>query len=116
MNRPEVRIISPQTEESRPANISKSEEEALLAKYGYGSTPNSYSTYQEPTKNDPNSGLTFEEMVKRDEEKRKEEILRRNHLQRGPKPITFEGDYTSETRYGSDDGFSFKVNVVTNIK
>jgi len=114
MQRPEVRIINPQTEEIKPADISKYEEEALLAKYGYSYTPNSFSTYQ---KEEPvQKALTFEEMVLQEERRRKEEILRRNHQQRGPNPITFEGDYSSETKYGSEDGFGFKINIVTNIK
>ena len=38
MNRPEVRIIDQQSEEIKPADISQTEKEALLAKYGYGRT------------------------------------------------------------------------------
>lgn len=114
MNRPEVRIVIPQSEEIKPANISKSEEEALLAKYGYGA-PNSYSNFkqvEEPVQNP----LTFEEMVLREEQKKKDEEMRRLHEEKGPKPITFNGEYKSETKYGETDGFSFKINVVTNIK
>lgn len=115
MNRPEVRIVTHQSEEiKKPANISKSEEEALLSKYGYSSVPSSFSTYKKEEA--PTNPLTFEEMVLREDQKKKEEDLRRRHQQSGPKPITFDGDYSSETKYGDSDGFSFKINVVTNIK
>lgn len=115
MNRPEIRIITPQSEEIKPADISRSEQEALLAKYGYSSLPNSFSTY-EKEESSLNNNLTFDEMVRLEEQKLKEEEMRRAHKMSGPKPITFEGDYSSETKYGDSDGFHFKINVVTNIK
>jgi hypothetical protein len=115
MNRPEVRIVTQQSEEIRPADISKSEEEALLAKYGYGSNPNQFSTYKKEETVISNN-LTFEEMVIQEEQKKREEEIRRKYQQSGLKPITFDGDYSSETKYGDQDGFHFKINVVTNIK
>jgi hypothetical protein len=115
MNRPEVRIVSQQSEEIKPANISKSEEEALLAKYGYGSAPNSFSSFKEEPVIESNP-LTFEEMVMREEQKKRDEEMRRKHNQHGPKPITFDGEYRTETTYGETDGITFKINVVTNIK
>jgi len=33
----------------------------------------------------------------------------------GPKPYTFGGNYDSDTIYGTDDGFTFKVNIVSDM-
>ncbi len=101
--RPQVRIIDQQSEEIKPADISQSEAEALLAKYGYGSSqPTNYT--EEPIKNEE----TFEEMVRREEEKR-----------RNTKPTNKRSDgFSSETKWGSDSetGLNFKIEIVTDMK
>lgn len=109
MNRPEVKIIEFQQEEIKPADISQNEADMLLSKYGY-----------RPTIQDNNlpidNGLTFEEMVKRKEEKEKLEKYNQYMKSNGPKPITFGGNYDSEINYGSDDsGYTFKVSVVSDM-
>ena len=115
MQRPEVRIIDYQREEITPADISLSEQEALLAKYGYSSTPLSYNSGQN-TVIEPVNDLSFEEMCRLEEVKKRDEMSRKNHQRSGPKPITFDGDYYSETKYDSQDGMSYKINIVTNIR
>jgi len=105
--RPEVRIIDPQSEEIKPMEIPTSETEALLAKYGYSKSPQ---VSHNPIKN-PHEEETFEEMVKREEEKK----LR----QANPSPKSFNSDgYTSDVKWGSDSetGLNFKIEVVTNMK
>jgi hypothetical protein len=103
--RPEVRIIDHQQEEIKPADISQSEAEALLAKYGYGQSNNT-----QIINNPPKSEETFEEMVRREEEKK------RNH-NRPIIPQRNDG-YTSETKWGSDSesGLNFKIEIVTDMK
>jgi hypothetical protein len=121
--RPEVRLIEPQSEQSAPANIPSWEAEQLLRKYGYDNQQftNRPQQIQEPTTVDPNVNLTFEEMIAQDEARQREEAERqrlRQQQQIGPKPMTFNGQngYESEVRYSSDDGFSFKVEITTDMQ
>jgi hypothetical protein len=65
MNRPEVRIIDQQSEEIKPADISQTEKEALLAKYGYGP----YAQQSVPQYRDPKQDMTFEELCRMEEQK-----------------------------------------------
>ena len=105
--RPEVRIIDHQSEEIKPVEISTSETEALLAKYGYPKNSQvSHNTIQNPHKEE-----TFEEMVKREEEKKLK--------QTNPSPKSFNSDgYTSDVKWGNDSetGLNFKIEVVTDMK
>jgi hypothetical protein len=107
MMRPEVRIVQQQTEEIKPAQISRSEEEALLAKYGFKSPqPN----YNKPS--NPKNNLTFEDMVKQQEAE-----LAQRQRKMSPKPTTFSSnDYYSDEKWGSDDGLNFKVTIVSDMK
>jgi len=121
--RPEVRLIEPQSEQSAPANIPSWEAEQLLRKYGYDNQQftNRPQQIQEPIRVDPNANLTFEEMIAQEEARQREEAERqrlRQQQQMGPKPMTFNGQngYESEVRYSSDDGFSFKVEITTDMQ
>lgn len=121
--RPEVRLIEPQSEQSAPANIPSWEAEQLLRKYGYDNQQfnNRPQQIQEPTTVDPNANLTFEEIIAQEEARQREEAERqrlRQQQQMGPKPMTFNGQngYESEVRYSSDDGFSFKVEITTDMQ
>lgn len=123
MHRTEVRLIEPQSEQSAPANIPSWEAEQLLRKYGYDNQQftNRPQQIQEPTTVDTNTNLTFEEMIAHEEAKQREEAERqrlRQQQQMGPKPMTFNGQngYESEVRYSSDDGFSFKVEITTDMQ
>ena len=96
MNRPEVRIIQNQEEQTQPANIDSWEAEQV------------------------DNGLTFEQMVAQEESRLKEEEMRRRARMNGPKPTTFDGNrgYDSEVKYSSDDdtGFGFKIEITTDMK
>lgn len=109
MNKPEVRIVQDQQEEIRPADISQNEAEMLLAKYGYVSQPQSY---HQPAQD---NGLTFEEMVRQEELKNQQRLQEQMKKLNAPKPYTFGGNYDSDTIYGTDDGFTFKVNIVSDM-
>jgi len=117
MNRPEVRIIQSQQEQTQPANIDSWEAEQLLRKYGH--QPQQFSTREEPQQPVDN-GLTFEEMVAREEARLKEEEIRRQQRMNGPRPTTFNGSrgYDSEVKYSSDEdtGFGFKIEITTDMK
>ena len=117
MNRPEVRIIQNQEEQTQPANIDSWEAEQLLRKYGH--QPQQFSTREEPQRPVDN-GLTFEQMVAQHEAKLKEEEMRRKARMNGPRPTTFDGSggYDSEVKYSSDDdtGFGFKIEITTDMK
>lgn len=101
--RPEVRIIDHQIEEVRTADIPQSEAEALLAKYNYNQNTNNNPMTSDLLKNEE----TFEEMVKREEDKK-----------RPPQtPKRIDG-YSSETKWSSDieSGINFKIEVITDMK
>jgi len=116
MNRPEIRIIQNQEEQTSPANIDSWEAEQLLRKYGH--QPQQFSTREEPQKS--NQGLTFEEMFAQEEARLKEEEMRRRARMNGPKPTTFDGSrgYDSEVKYSSDEdtGFGFRIEITTDMK
>jgi hypothetical protein len=116
MQRPEIRIIQNQEEQTKPANIDSWEAEQLLRKYGH--QPQQFSNREEPKQVD--NGLTFEQMVAQEEAKKKEEELRKKQRMNGPKPTTFDGNkgYDSEVKYSSDDdtGFGFKIEITTDMK
>ena len=111
MNRPEVRIVQDQQEEIKPADISQNEAEMLLAKYGYKNNPQ---PYQEPTFN-PTRDLPYEEMCRLEDEKLRQQLHEQMMKANGPKPYTFGGNYDADTIYGTDDGFTFKVNIVSDM-
>ena len=116
MNRPEIRIIQNQQEETQPANIDSWEAEQILRKYGH--QPQQFSTREEPQQHV--NGLTFEQMVAQEEARLKEEEMRRQQRMNGPRPTTFDGSrgYDSEVKYSSDDdtGFGFKIEITTDMK
>jgi len=113
MNRPEVRIVQDQQEEIKPADISQNEADMLLAKYGYGSQPQSY---QEPHF-DPTRDLSYEEMCRLEDQKLRQQLHEQMMKANGPKPYTFGGNYDSDTTYGTDgdSGYTFKVNIVSDM-
>lgn len=110
MQRPEVRIIQDQQEELKPAEISQNEAEMLLAKYGYKSE-------SDISNNSKNDDLSFEDMIKLEEEKNSKRLQEQLLKNTGPKPYTFGGSYESDTIYGTDGdtGYTFKVNIVSDM-
>ena len=95
--------------------VTGTEAEQLLKKYGYSNKSN---TINKTADNNTNN-LSFEEMVKQQEEenKRKQEILKQKRY--GAKPITFNSNngYYSETKYSSDEntGFGFSINITSDM-
>lgn len=117
MERPQIRQIENQRVESE-REITGYEAEELLRKYGYGS--HQFSTTTDLNQNHNEQPQTFEEMIRLEEEKRKNEYLRKQQQLFGPKPITFDNKngYDSEVKYGQDDdsGFNFKIEIVSDMK
>ena len=74
--------------------------------------------FNQPLKNDPNAGLSFEEMCRREEQKLQEQRFREHQRRTGPKPVSFDGDYYSNVNYDSDvdSGLTFKVSIVSNME
>jgi hypothetical protein len=117
MNRPEVRIVQNQEiETNQNPNIDNWEAEQLLRKYGY--KPENSNTFQQPEQIEQ-PGMTFEEMIAQEENRRNQERMRMEQQMRGPKPVSFDGrnGYYSQTSYGtdSDSGFSFKIEVTSDM-
>ena len=116
MQRPEVRIVQTQQEESKPVDVTGYEAEQLLRKYGYNNQ--NFSTISNPEAKIDN-GLTFEEMIAQEEAKKRDDEMRRRAKLYGPKPTTFDPKrgYDSEIKYGSDEetGYAFKVQIVSDM-
>jgi hypothetical protein len=109
MVRPEVRIIEPQSEESREVNVSDSERDFLLAKYGYKeSIENSHISNEI----NPDMNLSFEELIYKEEQKMRERETKKNSL---PNPYSFDRGNVNyyENKY-SDlgiDGQNYGINI-----
>jgi hypothetical protein len=110
MQRPEIRIIQDQQEEIKPADISQNEADMLLAKYGYASKPIENIHPQD-------SGMSFEELCRIEEQKNIQRVQEQTRKMNGPKPYTFGGSYDADTLYGTDgdSGYTFKVNIVSDM-
>ena len=111
MIRPEVRVVQPQQEDVRDAQIDSWEAEQLLRKYGYN-------TQSQPQPN-PNQNLTFEEMIAQEDTRMRQERINAQQRANAPRPISFDGSngYHTETRYGSDEdsGYGFKVQITSDM-
>lgn len=106
-----VRIIQPQSEKVR--EVTGSEAEELLRKYGHSGEQNKQVTTRVPdTSNIGN--LTFEEAIKLHEE---EQAALKARKQTN-KPISFESEqgYDKEIKNISTDGVNFKVEITTDMK
>lgn len=116
MERPQVKMIEFQSEETKPANIPSWEAEQLLRKYGH--QPEQFSTRQEVQVQQPS--LTFEEMIAQQELEERNNQIKRQQQITGPQPRTFDGGrgYDSEVKYTSDDdsGFGFKIEITTDMQ
>lgn len=113
MNRPDVRLVKNQ-EEVGSREITGHEAEALLAKYGYGNQNFSTRPIEQPIVNE----LTLDEMIRLEDEKRQRDSSLKMSKLNGPRPITFNdvNGYDSEVKYGSEDGFGFKIEISTDMK
>ena len=102
MEKPIINLIEDQKIEETTPNIDNWEVEQLLRKYGY--EPKQSSQPSQP-------GLTFEEMVKQEEDKISALVSRKK-----PTPNR-DGYNNSETTYSTDEdtGFTFKVQINTDM-
>ena len=114
MSNTEIRIIEPQKVETE-REITGYEAEEILKKYGY---VEEYSSIPKaPIKEVPK--LSFEDMIKAEQNKIKEEEERKIQRQKN-KPKTFDSSsgYDTKIQYGTDDelGFSFKIEISSDMK
>jgi len=100
MQKPEVRIIEPQFEETKEANVSNAERNYLLSKYGFTS-PNQQENYVSTE----NVGLSFEEMIQQEEIRLAEERRRNYERMNRPVPHSFDPDRMNyyENKYSDLD-------------
>lgn len=118
MIRPEVRVVQNQEIETKETQVSQSEADALLAKYGYRQQ---YANPQTTIQN-PNDNLTFDEMVRRQEAKDAEQRARLERQRNGAQPVSFDPynmNY-SETKYtnlevDNTNSFGIKVQIVSDM-
>jgi hypothetical protein len=114
MNKPEVRIVEYQQEETKNVDVSQSERDYLLAKYGY----KPQDSFQEQTPN-PQQHLTFEQMVEMEERKLRELKQRDIQKRTQPKPYTFDRVNYSESKFSSLDldgsNFGIQVQIVSDM-
>jgi len=119
MQRPEVRVISSQTIETNVTEIDSYEAANLLAKYGYSNQPQI--PQPKPIDTQVDNNLTFEEIVKKEQQEREAEqrrhMERQQQIRNTPKPYTFDSNNVSYSNNGvvSEDGINFRVTVVSDI-
>lgn len=115
MQRPQVRQIEQQGEETR--EVTGTEAEELLRKYGYGENQQLSSIPDPIVKQKP---LSFEEMIKQQEDKEKKTKEREIQKRNGSNPKTFnaQNGYDSITKYASDEesGLGFKIEISSDMK
>jgi len=119
MNRPEVRLVQSQEVQTTQVDLPQSEVEALLAKYGHKNQKYvADSPIQQQSQN-----LTFDEMVRQQEEKDNQKRLKAQRLRDGAKPTSFDAynmNY-SETKYtsleiDSSNQFGMRIEIVSDMK
>jgi hypothetical protein len=110
IQKPEVRIVEPQQEQTVSTDIVGYEADALLAKYGFKSQP-TQPVQQEPI--NPDANLTFEELVARQERERQNEIQRKQQQMNGPRPYSFDPNRVgySDNKYASIEGENFGISI-----
>ena len=113
--RPEVRLVEPQQVQTTSTEVTSSEANALLVKYGYKSPEYNFSPTIPNQNNDPYKNLTADELFaihQREMEKNRQKEHQRRF---GPKASTFDSDNIrySESQYRDLDvnGHSFGIQV-----
>lgn len=112
---PEVRIIDNQQITSSDVNVSQSEADYLLAKYGF---KQNYITPIIPKLNPQ----TFDEMIQQQENERQRIENERRMRSNGPQPVSFDSKNInySETKWSDMevDGqqLGLKIQIVTDMK
>lgn len=113
--RAEVRIIDHQKEEIVQTDVTGSEADYLLSKYGYNTIQNN------PIENipyDPNSNLTADQMWEMQEREMRENDRREHQKRNGPRSMTFDSNNIqySNTEYRDiEDGFGISVQIVSDM-
>jgi hypothetical protein len=112
MQKPEVRVIQAQSEEVKPADVTSSEAEYLLYKYGFKKEP-----VQQPVQQNPNSELTFDQLMEIERRREMDNKKRNNQNQQQRRN---NGLYT-ETKWKDvelDDNntFGIKIEIVSDMK
>jgi hypothetical protein len=119
MQRPEVRIIETQSEETRQVDVSNWEKQQLLAKYGY------INQIQEPISQideyNPVKDLSYAELMRIEDEKYLRQMQQKmQEMINRPKSYTIDSDQVrfNETRWSNIDGtnLGFEVNIVSDMK
>ena len=117
MQRPDVRVVDNQQVTVTSVDISQSEAEELLIKYGF----RPQGTQQVPAAH--TNPMTFEEMVRQQEDDERRQQEDRYRKVYGPKAMTFDNNRISysETKYSDIDldggnTFGIKVQIVTDMK
>jgi len=114
MEKPIVNIVEHQYETTNPTSVSKSEELALLIKYGLVSNSENNNLNQ----NQEVGGLTFEEMVALEESKRSPRPNQRPNIQ------TYSIDRNNVNYYstshttidGNGSSYGFEIQIVSDMK
>ena len=117
MQRPEIRVIDNQQVTTTDVNVSQSEADYILAKYGF-KQPNPVSSPVQMQSNPQ----TFEEMVHQQEQER-QRLEREKYMRtQGPQPVSFDSrniNY-SETKWSDmevdDMKLGIKIQIVTDMK
>lgn len=111
--KPEVRVIECQQETSQPTEVTQSEANALLAKYGFAQPQ-----FQSPEQpKNSNADLTFEELIRQEEMKKLSQ-----RKPQTPNPYSFDRNrvayHNSEYRDLGIDGHNVgvQVQIVTDMK
>ena len=117
MQKPEVRIIEPQQEETRVVDASQSERDYLLAKYGYKS--NNFQEVQNTNSVDPLQRMTFDEFAELNERNQRERENMERQKRNIPRAYTFDNVNYYESKYSDLDldghSFGIKVQVVSDM-
>lgn len=119
MQRPEVRIIEPQQEETKSIEVSSWERDQLLAKYGY---TNPIQQTQEPRTFNPTSDLSYQELMELEDRKYFEEVQRKKQSINRPQTYTIDQDQVmyNETRWSNMDlggqDYGIQVQIVSDMK
>jgi len=111
--KPEVRIVEPQQEQTFPVEVTNSEAFSLLSKYGYNKSSEFNNSVEPIQQDNPYQKMTSDEMwlaqQRELEQKRQMEYQRRY----GPRAVTFDNRNVnySNTEYRQLDGGNFGIQV-----
>lgn len=116
--RPEVRLIEPQQEQTTPVEVTGSEAAELLAKYGYKS-PEYNNSIPEPRQRQ-DGDMTVEEFFLAQQREIDAIGAREHQRMYGPKAVTFDSNKInySNTEFRSlddDSNFGIQVQIVSDM-